>query len=128
MIKWLNVWMCLLRLHNLTSPASFVQTPDYGKRLLPVVIDQIARDEPKKPCFSLPETDSDLSRGYVKVNYATFANAINQLAWLIERKLGRSYKFETMTYLGTPDIRYHFLQMACVKTGYQGCLRAHEHP
>jgi hypothetical protein len=99
---------------------SYTPTPDYGRRLLPVLIDEIARDDPDRACFSLPRTDSDLSQGYEDVTYATFANAINQLAWLIERTFGRSDKFDAIAYLGTPDIRYHFMQIASAKTGYQG--------
>ena len=99
--------------------SSITSTPNYDGRLLPVLIDEIARDEPSKPGFSFPEADDDLSRGYIDVTYANFANAINQLAWLIEDSLGRPCTFETMAYLGKPDIRYHFLQMAAAKTGYQ---------
>jgi hypothetical protein len=99
--------------------------PDYGRRLLPVLIDQTARDEPDRAAFSLPRNDSDLSQGYVDVTYATFANAINQIAWLIESTLGRSDKFDTIAYLGAPDIRYHFMQMAVVKTGYQVSISVH---
>lgn len=89
---------------------------------MPVCIDEAARDEPDRPCFSMPRTDSDLSQGYVDINIATFANCINQLAWLIERTFGRSEKFEAFAYMGGPDIRYQFMQMAAAKTGYQASL------
>lgn len=98
---------------------SYTTTPDYGRRLLPVLIDENARDDPDRAAFSIPRTDLDLSRGYLDITYATFANAINQLAWLIESNLGRSETFDTMAYLGAPDMRYHCMQMAAAKTGYR---------
>ena len=98
---------------------SYTPKPDYGRRLLPTIVDDTARDDPDRAAFSVPRTDSDLSQGYIDVSYATFANAVDQLAWLIEVKLGRSENFEAMAYLGAPDIRYHCMQMAAIKTGYQ---------
>lgn len=82
-----------------------------GKRLLPTVIDEIARDEPNRIWASLPINDYDLSKGYEDISYATFANAINKLAWLIVSTVGRSSDFDTVAYLGVPDVRYHMIQV-----------------
>ncbi len=98
---------------------SHIATPDYGRRLLPVLIDEIATENPDRAAFSIPRTDADLFQGYVDITYATFANAINQLAWLIESRLGRSERFDAIAYLGAPDMRYHCMQMAVAKTGYK---------
>ena len=100
-------------------------SPDYGNRLLPVTIDEIAKEEPSRAWASLPREDSDLSQGYVDVTYEAFAKGINELAWLIDRYFGRSKDFETIAYLGVPDIRYHMLQMAAAKTGYKVCTPLH---
>lgn len=100
---------------------SYKPVADYGHRLLPTRIDELARDEPHRPAFSIPLDDADLSKGYVDVDFATFKNAVDQLAWFIHRKFGHSDKAEAMAYLGTPDFRYHFLQIAAAKTGYQVC-------
>ncbi|RYP05428.1 hypothetical protein DL765_009844 [Monosporascus sp. GIB2] len=93
--------------------------PKCGRRLLPAVIDERARNEPSCPWASIPIDDLDLSRGYEDISYGTFANAINKLAWFIENSIGRSSTFETIAYLGTPDIRYHMIEMASCKTGYK---------
>lgn len=94
-------------------------TPDCGRRLLPAVIDQRARDEPERPWCSLPRDDYDLSKGFENISFARFANGINQLAWLIEKAIGKSTSFETIAYLGVTDIRYHMVQMAVCKTGHK---------
>ncbi|RYP43593.1 hypothetical protein DL770_011588 [Monosporascus sp. CRB-9-2] len=93
--------------------------PKCGQRLLPAVIDELARDEPNRPWASIPIDDWDLSRGYEDISYGRFANAINKLAWFIVNSIGRSSTFETIAYLGTPDIRYHMMQMASCKTGHK---------
>ena len=107
-----------LHLERMDQP---VGTPAYGRRLLPVTIDQIAATQPDRAWASLPRTDTDLSQGYVEVTYRAFAKAINEVSWLIEKHFGRSENFETIAYLGMPDIRYYMLQMAAAKTGYQVC-------
>lgn len=95
--------------------------PDCGRRLLPVVIDELAQNDPSRPWASLPVDDWDLSLGFEDINYATLASAINKLAHFIVDHVGRSAprKFETILYLGVPDIRYHVLQMAVCKTGHK---------
>lgn len=95
--------------------------PDCGRRLLPVVIDQLARDDPKRPWASLPVDDWDLASGYEDINYERLASAINKLAHFIVDHVGRSTpgRFETITYLGVSDVRYHLLQMAVAKTGHR---------
>ncbi|KAI0174067.1 hypothetical protein BJ166DRAFT_136181 [Pestalotiopsis sp. NC0098] len=92
---------------------------EIGQRLLPVIIDQVARDEPNRPWASLPVDDYDLSQGFEDITYAAFANAINKLAHFIEKAFGRSDKFETIMYLGIPDIRYYMLPYAACKTGHK---------
>ena len=93
--------------------------PDCGKRLLPVVIDEYARDQPERPWASIPIDDWDLTQGYEDVSYGALANAINKLAWYIERTIGRSSNLETIAYLGVPDIRYHMMEIAACKTGHK---------
>lgn len=106
----------------ITNLSEAVDVPvDCGRRLLPVVIDQLAQDDPDRPWASFPVDDWNLSAGYEDISYRTLANAINKLAHFIMDHVGRSApgKFETLAYLGVSDVRYHLLQMAVVKTGHQ---------
>ncbi|KUI71790.1 Acetyl-coenzyme A synthetase 1 [Cytospora mali] len=95
---------------------------NYSKKLLPVAIDEIASKEPNRPWASLPHDDWDLAQGFEDVSFAALANAINKLAHAIEAAFGRSSTFETFAYLGVPDVRYHIVQMAAIKTGYKVLL------
>lgn len=101
--------------------AESLEAPNYGRRLLPVVIDQIAQDDPERTWASFPIDDWNLSAGYEDISYNRLAGAINRLAHFIVDNVGRSApgKFETIAYLGVSDVRYHLVQMAVVKTGHQ---------
>ncbi|TGJ85294.1 hypothetical protein E0Z10_g3472 [Xylaria hypoxylon] len=99
--------------------------PDYQNYLLPVVIDDIARNDPQRSWASIPIDDDDLSRGYEDITFSTLANAINRLAWIIDSAVGKSTTFETMAYLGASDLRYHIMQMAAIKTGHKVLFSSH---
>ncbi|KAI1261764.1 acetyl-CoA synthetase-like protein [Xylariaceae sp. FL1019] len=97
----------------------------YGKRLLPVELDKIAREDGQRPWASIPIDDNDLSKGYEDINFAVLANAINRLAWVIHDALGQSTTFDAIAYLGAADIRYHMIQMAACKTGHKVLFSSH---
>ncbi|KAF1941774.1 hypothetical protein EJ02DRAFT_422796 [Clathrospora elynae] len=48
-----------------------------------------------------------------------YANAINKTAHFIEREIGRSPCFETVVYLGPPDLRALVVLVALIKTGHK---------
>jgi acyl-CoA synthetase (AMP-forming)/AMP-acid ligase II len=92
---------------------------EIGKRLFPVIIDEVARNDPDRAWASLPIDDYDLSQGFEDISYAAFANGINMLSHHIVAAFGRAKDFETIVYLGTSDIRYYMLAYAACKTGYK---------
>lgn len=47
------------------------------------------------------------------------ANAINRIAWWIDRAIGHSETFETLAYMGAMEIRYGVLFFAAIKCGYE---------
>lgn len=98
---------------------------EVGKRLLPSIIDELARDEPNRAWASLPIDDYDLSQGFEDITYAAFANGINKLAHCIVKSFGRSEDFATIVYLGIPDIRYYMLLYAVCKTGHKILFSSH---
>ena len=94
------------------------EEPVYGQRLVPHLIDDIAHNDPFRTFCSLAKS-SDISDGFQDVSYGSFANAINYLAWWIEVNLGKNSTFETVSYIGPPDLRYIVLTIAAQKTGYK---------
>ncbi|MCJ1476643.1 hypothetical protein MMC13_005311 [Lambiella insularis] len=65
---------------------------------------------------------SSVEDGFRDVSYSQLAGAINKLAWLIQKKLGRSKTFATLTYMGPLDLMYPIFAVAAQKTGYKALL------
>jgi hypothetical protein len=87
-------------------------------RLLPQIVDDLARDEPSRIFTSIPHTN-DISDGFRDVTALEFATAVIRAAWFLEKTLGRSNSFETLTYIGPSDLRYPILSLAAPKAGYK---------
>ncbi|MCJ1251009.1 hypothetical protein MMC30_008240 [Trapelia coarctata] len=88
-------------------------------QLLPHIVDGMARARPQAPYAELPVSPTSYDEGFVKVNYAAFANLVNGLAWWLKDTLGVGENFETLAYIGPNDVRYNGLMLAAVKTGYK---------
>ena len=91
--------------------------PSYGRRLIPQLIDQRAEESPELPLWSIP-VSSALVDGFRDISYGQVARAINRAAWWIDEKVGKSTTFETLAYMGPPDLRYAVLTVAAQKTGH----------
>ena len=91
--------------------------PDYGHRIIADLIDQRAREDPQRPFWSLPRS-SNLADGFRDIGYGSVARAINRTAWWLEEIVGKSTTFETLAYMGPPDLRYAVLTVAAQKTGH----------
>lgn len=98
---------------------------EYGRRLLPSVVDAKAASGVESIWCSLPHDDNDLSKGFEDINYWRLANAVNKMAWLIHDKLGPSQNFDTIIYMGIPDIRYQIIEIAVIKTGHKVLFSSH---
>ena len=96
---------------------------NFGKRLLPQIVDEYARYEPDRVYASIPNSDSDLSAGYRDVTMAKLASIVNKLCWWIEDAIGLG-SLNTLAYLGPTDIRYAAMFLAAVKCGYKVCRNA----
>lgn len=91
---------------------------DCGRRLVPVLIDDIARKDPTRHFASMPNSP-DPRDGFHDVTYRCLALAIDRCAWWIEKRLGSPRRqFEKLAYLGMSDIRHAIFLIACIKTGY----------
>ncbi|KAI0551250.1 hypothetical protein F4679DRAFT_582725 [Xylaria curta] len=93
---------------------------DYGRRLLPHVVDDYAANEPERECFSIPRT-SDPKDGWKVVTWKQYANAINHVARRIIDQCGvpPADTIPTIAYIGPNDTRYIVLVLAAVKAGYK---------
>ncbi len=100
-----------------TKEGNVPQQTRYGHRLIPQLIDERAKSDPHDPCWSVRRS-SNLSDGFRDISYGQVARAINRVSWWIEQNVGKSTTFETLAYMGPPDLRYAVLTVAAQKTGH----------
>lgn len=89
-----------------------------GERLLPQVVDQYALHCPDRIFGSYPNSNGT-SLVYHEVTMGQLASAVNFLAWWIKRKIGTSFDFETVSFIGISDFRYSMFCLAGIKCGFK---------
>ncbi|KIW80214.1 hypothetical protein Z517_06829 [Fonsecaea pedrosoi CBS 271.37] len=102
----------------MSSKASQEDVPQFGRRLLPTVIDERARKEPDKPVAYLQRSES-LADGFWPVTFRLFANAVNRAAWWMKERVQIPEANGAVAYLGPFDIRYFIFIYAANKLGVQ---------
>ena len=93
--------------------------------LLPVLIDEIAINDPTALWIEYPADPTSYDSGYKQITFAQFANAISGTARWMEDALGHGENGETLTYIGPNDPFYGILVVAAVKAGYK--VNAHHY-
>ena len=101
-----------MEIQYLTEPP-----PRCGQRLLPQLIDQIAKHDPDRALVSIPR-GADVADGYMDVSFKTLATAIDRCAWWIDDNVGRSQELAPIFFIGPTDIRYLLILFAAAKTGH----------
>ena len=105
----------IFEMASLTS----VPTQLYGRRILPQVLDELADLTPERLYAAIPRSNSDLSQGFRDVSFKEMSNGANYLAHWIRKHCGQSQAFETICYIGIPDLRSAAVFLAAVKCGYK---------
>lgn len=93
-------------------------TPQFGRRLIPILIDEAARERPDDS-FAFVARSSNPEDGCQTVTYSQFANAINSCAFWLEAQVGRSKRFDTLAYFGRSSLISCILLIAAIKTGHK---------
>ncbi|KAI1815677.1 hypothetical protein GGS20DRAFT_316260 [Poronia punctata] len=93
---------------------------EYGKRLIPHIIDDVAHQTPDREILLTPRSGNPKD-GWASMTFRHYANAINRCAWDIVDRYGVAPKgeFPTIAYIGPQDARYLILLVACIKAGYK---------
>ncbi|KAI1747021.1 hypothetical protein F4782DRAFT_522771 [Xylaria castorea] len=109
------------------SKMTGIQHPSYGKRLMPVVLDELAKANPNRLYAVIPKS-TDVKDGFRDITFADVARCVNFVAHWIEQKLGRSSSFETISFIGIPDLQGAIIFQAAVKCGYKLLLPSPRNP
>ena len=94
-------------------------SPEYGRRLLPVELDRIAKADPGRPYFARPRNTTNLAVGFEDISYRRVVIAVKRTAHWLERELGKPKDFDTIAYLAAPDFRNVLLALAVSKVGFK---------
>lgn len=78
------------------------------------IVDSIAATQPET-LYSIQPVSSDVTEGWVNVNFKTLVNAINRTALWIQENVTSSNEPETLAYVGANDIRYTAFIFACMR-------------
>ncbi|KAF2202987.1 acetyl-CoA synthetase-like protein [Delitschia confertaspora ATCC 74209] len=98
-----------------------------GSRLLPQALDDHAASTPQRLYASIAR-EADLSKGFQDVTCEDMARCVHFMAQWIKNNIGISEKFETLSYIGIPDLRGAVLFLAAVKAGYKTLLPSPRNP
>ena len=95
------------------------QERSYGRRLLPQVLDELSSCTPERLYATIPRLTRDLSQGFHDLTVKDVARCVDALAWWLQEEIGGSESFETLCYIGIPDIRSAMIFLAAIKCGYK---------
>lgn len=76
---------------------------EYGKRLIPQILDDLASTEPDRILYSIAKS-SDISQGFQQVSARNFARAVDKTAWLLRKQIGESKTLQSVGYIGPRKI------------------------
>ncbi|KUI71888.1 Oxygen-dependent choline dehydrogenase [Cytospora mali] len=87
---------------------------EFGRRLLPQVVDYHAQMHPSRIYASMSRSPTDLTKGFRDVTMVKLAAVVNRLSWWLEGILGVG-NLDAIAYIGPADIRYAAMFLAAVK-------------
>ncbi|KAL8834801.1 MAG: hypothetical protein Q9170_003597 [Blastenia crenularia] len=89
---------------------------EYGKRLIPQILDSLAVTDPDRIVYSV--ATSNFPHEYRHLSARNFAKAVDKTAWWLLNQVGKATSIQSVGYIGPHDVRHILLTYACVKAGY----------
>lgn len=78
------------------------------------IVDSVAATDPGT-LYCIQPVSSDISEGWVNIDFEKLVNAINRTALWIQETVTSSTEPETIAYVGANDIRYTAFIFACMR-------------
>ena len=72
---------------------------EYGKRLIPQILDSLASVEPDRIIYSLATFSND-SHQFRHISARSFAKAVDKTAWWLQTQVGKPTLIQTVGYIG----------------------------
>ncbi|OCL12111.1 acetyl-CoA synthetase-like protein [Glonium stellatum] len=93
-------------------------SPSHGGMVLPRVVEELAANQPERTWVTVPK-DANLTSGWRDITFKELDVAVNSTCRWIESTIGISSDRETLSYMGSNDVRYVVVLLAAMKTGYK---------
>ncbi|KAE8150536.1 hypothetical protein BDV25DRAFT_110498 [Aspergillus avenaceus] len=90
-------------------------------KLLPTIIDELARDDPNGLWMEYPSSLSTFDAGFNQITYAELANSVNGVANCITSALGREDTGEPLAWLAPNSPLCSITLIAAMKAGFKVC-------
>jgi hypothetical protein len=72
---------------------------EYGKRLIPQILDHLATAQPDRIIYSVA-TFSDTSFEFLHISASNFTKAVDKTAWWLHNQIGNSTVIQPVGYIG----------------------------
>ena len=72
---------------------------EYGKRLIPQILDNLALSEPDRIVYSVANF-SDGAHAFRHISARTLAQAVDKTAWWLHDQVGKPKSIQTVGYIG----------------------------
>ncbi|KAK2603619.1 hypothetical protein QQS21_004200 [Conoideocrella luteorostrata] len=92
--------------------------PLQGSRQLHQTLDYLAATSPRRLFATIPKT-SDISDGFREIYFCDMARCSNVAARWIQDQFGSSQSFQTLSFIGIPDLRGVAVFFGAIKCGYK---------
>ncbi|KAH6981580.1 hypothetical protein BKA56DRAFT_484717 [Ilyonectria sp. MPI-CAGE-AT-0026] len=97
-------------------------SPEYGRRLIPHILDRLASTDPGRIVYTLATFGSQDPPAFRHISACTFAKAVDKTAWWLHKHLppaanGVASEIQPLGYIGPHDVRHILLTYAAVKVG-----------
>lgn len=77
---------------------------EYGKRLVPQILDTLASTEPDRIIYSIARF-SGPAQEFRRVSARTFAQAVDKTAWWLQKQVGTTIEIQTVGYMGPRQLK-----------------------
>lgn len=103
---------------QMTSPVAVPSPLAHGSRQLHQTLDYLATISPDRLYAAIPRS-SDLSGGFRDISFCDMRRCSDVAAHWIYDNFGRSQTFQTLCFIGIPDLRSAIIFFGAVKCGFK---------
>ena len=99
-------------------PVKIMAHAMYGFRLMPQILDSYAKTTPER-IYALIPRGFGVEEGWKDISFKDMARCANFMVEFMTKKVGESLSFETVAYIGIPDLRAAAVFLGAVKVGFK---------